>query len=77
MDAAPRKMDEPPPSGEYLLEALAVVKRFGDFTANDGVTLCLRPGEIHALPGENGAGKSTLVRIVYGALQPTAGRLRS
>ena len=62
--------------GEYLLEAEEIVKRFGDFTANDGVTLRLRPGEIHALLGENGAGKSTLVKIVYGALQPTAGRLR-
>ena len=62
--------------GEYLLEALDIVKRFGDFTANDRVTLRLPPGEIHALLGENGAGKSTLVKIVYGALQPTAGQLR-
>ena len=59
-----------------LLEALDVVKRFGDFTANDRVTLRLRPGCLHALLGENGAGKSTLVRILYGALQPNAGRLR-
>ena len=66
----------PSGNGEYLLEALDIVKRFGDFTANDGVTLRLRGGEIHALLGENGAGKSTLVKIVYGALQPTAGRLR-
>ena len=34
------------------------------------------PGEIHALLGENGAGKSTLVKILYGALQPTAGEIR-
>ena len=34
------------------------------------------PGEIHALLGENGAGKSTLVKIIYGALQPTAGEIR-
>ena len=61
---------------EYLLQALEVVKRFGDFTANDHVTLAVRPGEIHALLGENGAGKSTLVKIIYGALQPTAGELR-
>ena len=64
------------PGAEYLLEALDIVKRFGDFTANDRVTLRLPPGEIHALLGENGAGKSTLVKIVYGALQPTDGELR-
>ena len=52
------------------------MKRFGDFTANDRVTVRLRPGRIHALLGENGAGKSTLVKIIYGALQPTAGQLR-
>ena len=62
--------------GEFLLEARDIVKRFGDFTANDRVTLRLRPGRIHALLGENGAGKSTLVKIIYGALQPTAGELR-
>ena len=64
------------PADGYLLEALDIVKRFGDFTANDRVTLRLPPGEIHALLGENGAGKSTLVKIVYGALQPTGGELR-
>ncbi len=60
---------------EFLLEARDIVKRFGDFTANDRVTVRLRPGRIHALLGENGAGKSTLVKIIYGALQPTAGQL--
>jgi len=60
----------------YLLEALDIVKRFGEFAANDRISLRLRPGNIHALLGENGAGKSTLVKIIYGALQPTSGELR-
>ena len=41
-----------------LLEACHIVKMFGDFTANQDITLELRPGQIHALLGENGAGKS-------------------
>lgn len=63
-------------TSDYLLEVIGIVKRFGDFTANDDITLRLRSGEIHALLGENGAGKSTLVKMIYGAMQPDAGELR-
>ena len=61
---------------EYLLESIDVVKVFGTLRANDGVTLRVAPGEIHAFLGENGAGKSTLVKMIYGALQPTSGEFR-
>lgn len=58
-----------------LLEARQISKRFGDFVANDQISIRIFPGQIHALLGENGAGKSTLVKILYGTLQPSDGRL--
>jgi simple sugar transport system ATP-binding protein len=57
------------------LELRHVSKRFGPVVANDGVSLRVEPGEIHAVLGENGAGKSTLMKIVYGALQPDQGEV--
>ena len=55
------------------LELRAVTKRYPGTMANDAVSLCVAPGEIHAVLGENGAGKSTLMKIVYGAIQADSG----
>ena len=52
-----------------------LVKRFGSFTAVDGVDLEAKTGEIHGFLGPNGAGKTTTIRIVAGLLKPTSGRI--
>ena len=57
------------------VEMRNIVKKFGDFTANDGVNLTVHKGEIHAILGENGAGKSTLMNQLYGMYTPTSGEI--
>ena len=57
------------------IEMKHIVKKFGDFKANDDINLTLHQGEILALLGENGAGKSTLMRILSGLLEPTSGEI--
>jgi branched-chain amino acid transport system permease protein len=65
-----------PASGELLLEASDVSKRFGGLVANNAISMTLKAGEIHALIGPNGAGKSTFFNMISGVDDPTSGEVR-
>jgi ABC-2 type transport system ATP-binding protein len=53
-----------------------MVKKFGDFTANDRLTFDVSEGEIFGFLGANGAGKTTALRILCGLSLPTSGEIR-
>jgi len=57
------------------LELRGITKQYPSVRANDGVSLQVAPGQIHAVLGENGAGKSTLMKIIFGAVKPDAGEV--
>ncbi|MEO8678401.1 MAG: ATP-binding cassette domain-containing protein [Vicinamibacterales bacterium] len=56
------------------IEVVNIKKTFGDFTAVDGVSFAVQPGEVFGLLGPNGAGKSTLIRMLTTLLPPTSGK---
>src|ERR1700761_7126892 len=57
----------------FDVEVENLVKRFGDFTAVDGLSFSVGHGEIFGLLGPNGAGKSTLIRMLTTLVPPTSG----
>jgi len=59
-----------------IISVKNVSKKFGDFTAVDGVSFDVHPGEIFAFLGPNGAGKSTTIKMLTTLLKPTSGELR-
>jgi ABC-2 type transport system ATP-binding protein len=58
-----------------MIELHDLIKRYGRFTAVDGVSLDVQPGEIHGFLGPNGAGKTTTLRMIGGLLKPTSGSI--
>jgi ABC-2 type transport system ATP-binding protein len=64
---------EDPTAASFMIEANALTKVFGRFTAVDGVTFKVRKGEIFGFLGPNGAGKSTTIRMLCGLLSSTSG----
>jgi ABC-2 type transport system ATP-binding protein len=58
-----------------MIAVEGLVKTYGSFTAVDGVSLSVEPGEIHGFLGPNGAGKTTTIRIIAGLLKPSRGRI--
>ncbi|MEI6090358.1 MAG: ABC transporter ATP-binding protein [bacterium] len=62
-------------SHNKVIEVENLVKRFGDFTANDNLTFDVYEGEVFGFLGANGAGKTTAMRILCGLSRPTSGKI--
>ena len=60
---------------ENIIEVENLVKRFGDFIANDNLTFSIKKGEIFGFLGANGAGKTTALKILSGLSLPTSGKV--
>ncbi|KIP69513.1 ABC transporter ATP-binding protein [Vibrio harveyi] len=60
---------------EYAIQAENMVKKFGDFTAINNITLNVPKGSIYGFLGPNGCGKSTTIRVLTGLLSPSEGNV--
>src|SRR5579864_2240996 len=62
-------------SGDALLVATAVSKRFGGVRAVEEVSIAVRRGEIASIIGPNGAGKTSLLNMISGFYRPDSGSI--
>ena len=60
-------------SDTFAVEAVNLVKDFGDTRAVDGISLKVPKGSIYGLLGPNGAGKTTTLRMLLGIIDPSSG----
>jgi ABC-2 type transport system ATP-binding protein len=60
---------------ERIIDVENLVKKFGDFVANDHLTFHVNKGEIFGFLGANGAGKTTAIKILTGLSRPTSGKV--
>lgn len=58
-----------------VLDVRDLTKRFGTFTAVNGISFTIKPGEILGVLGPNGAGKTTTIQMLLGLVTPTAGSI--
>ncbi|OBI37054.1 ABC transporter ATP-binding protein [Mycobacterium colombiense] len=69
MAAIVTRQDDP------VIRIEGLVKKFGAFTALDGLNLTVNRGEVHGFLGPNGAGKSTTIRVLLGLLRSNSGKV--
>jgi len=58
------------------IEFKNITKCFGNFTANDDISLGIVKNSVHCILGENGAGKSTLMKVLFGIYEPDSGLIK-
>ncbi len=66
---------QPPRTGDMVVQARGLTKRYGDKTVYDGADFTMYRGDKIALVGPNGAGKSTLLKMIAGVIAPDAGSI--
>src|SRR5947209_19063826 len=73
----PRTKQQFMTDSDVTLRVQDVTKRFGDFTAVDGLSFDVRRGRVFGFLGPNGAGKTTTIRMIVGITAPDEGKISS